>query len=295
MQIIESSEFLADKKTVVVAISGGADSVCLTHYFWELAKYPIILAHFNHHVRNEESDQDEKLVTKLAEKLELPLEIGHWKTPQKSEAGAREARYKFLRKIQKKHNAQAICLGHHQDDQIETILFNFIRGTGLKGLQGMPLFENQLFRPLLNCAKKEILDYCKKHKLEYSVDHTNFDINYSRNLLRLKIIPELEKINPSLGKTLLQNSQNYQKIHKHLQNQMQPFLGKNKIKIKDFLELDEAVQTELIKEKIKNHTEASFKKVEEILRIIHGGRGNKFKKFGGIKVSIRKGEIVFDS
>ncbi len=294
MKMIDVSEYLDSKKNIIIALSGGADSVCLTHQFWQKKKFNIILAHFNHNLRGKESNQDEKFCREFAEKLDLKIEIGKWEKPQKSEAKTREARYKFLRKIQEKHNAQAICLGHHLDDQVETILFNFLRGTGLRGLSGMSIFENELLRPLLKITKKEVLEYCKKNKLKYCTDKTNFDTTYSRNLLRLNILPELQKINPNLAKTLLQNAENYQDIADCLKQQVEPFVNKDKIKVQDFLNLDQALQTELIRQKIGNFTEPSSKKIAEILRIIQGGKGNKFKEFDGIKVSVNRGVVLFE-
>lgn len=294
MQIINIKKHLTPNKPIIIALSGGADSVCLTHLFWKMKKYKVVLAHFNHHLRTEESDLDEAFVVNFSKKRCLPIEIGHWNNPQKSEAEARKARYAFLRIIQKKYDAQAICLGHHQDDQVETILFNFLRGTGTKGLQGMPFFENKLLRPLLNYTKKEILEYCKKENLKYVTDKTNFDLSYARNLLRLKILPELKKINPNLAKTLLQNAQNYKEVYQNLYSQTEPFLNQDRIKLKDFLALDSAVQSELVKSKIKDYTEPSYKKVEEILKIIRGGVGNKYKEFDRIRVSVGKGEVVFE-
>ncbi len=292
MQEIDLNKYLNPKQPIIIAVSGGADSVCLAHLLFKSNKYKIVLAHFNHHVR-EESDEDEKLVKDFAKKLDLPIEIGHWKKPEKSEAAARKARYTFLREIQKKHNAQSICLGHHQDDQVETILFNFLRGTGASGLAGMPFFENEILRPLLYTTKEEILDYCQKNQLKFCFDQTNLDTTYARNKLRLEILPELQKINPNLGKTLLQNAEIYRELSELLKTQIQPFLNKHTIEIKDFLSLPKAVQTELIKQKIKDHTEPSFKKIEEIMRIIHGGVGNKFKQFDKIRVSVGAGRITF--
>ena len=293
MKNLNLGECLKSKKPIIVALSGGADSVCLAHLLWKEKQSQIVLAHFNHHIRAE-SDLDENVAQNLAKKLELPIEIGHWEQPEKSELKAREARYKFLRKIQKQYNAQAICLGHHQDDQVETILFNFLRGTGLSGLGGMPFFENEILRPLLNCTKVEILAYCQENDLEFCTDQTNFETTYARNKLRLEIMPELQKINPNLSKTLLQNAEIYRDLKDLLNEEIQPFLNQKKINLKDFLALAKAVQTELIKEKIKNYTEPSFKKIEEIMRIIQGGVGNKFKQFDGIKISVNGGEILFE-
>jgi len=293
MDKVDLNKFLDSQKPIIIALSGGADSVCLTHFLWKKKKYKIILAHFNHHVRNE-SYEDENLAKNLAQKLSLPIEIGHWEKPKKSEAAARKARYTFLRKIQQKNDAQAICLGHHQDDQVETILFNFLRGTGVNGLSGMPFFENELFRPFLKITKKEILNYCQENKLDFCTDQTNFDTTYARNKLRLEILPELKKINPNLNKTLLQNTEIYQDLNDLLNTQIQPFSNKKKVEIKDFLSLPKAAQTKLIKQKIKNYTEPSFKKIEEIMRIIHSGVGNKFKQFDKIKISVNGGWIYFE-
>lgn len=293
MKIGELEHCLNLERKIVVGLSGGADSVCLAHFLWKMQKYEIVLAHFNHCLRGKESDADENFCVNFAEKLGLEIEIEKWEKPEKSEAKAREARYRFLRKIQQKYKAQAICLAHHADDQVETILLNFVRGTGLRGLSGMPFFENEILRPFLNISKKEILDYAKQNKLKYRTDKSNFETVYNRNLLRLKILPELEKINSNFRQTLLLNLKNYRQIADFLETKAKVFSVQKTIKIKEFSALPNALQTEILRQKMDGLTEPSAKKIEEILRIIHGGKGNKFKQFGKLRVEVRGGNIIF--
>lgn len=285
---------LSSKPTLIIALSGGVDSICLAHLLSQTKKQTVILAHFNHKLRKE-SQTEEQEVQKFAKELNLPLEIGHWKNPVKSEEKARIARYAFLRKIQKKYQAQAIVTAHHQDDQIETILFNFIRGTGLKGLTGISAFENEIWRPFLDIPKTKLLEYCQKNKLHFCTDESNFDPKYTRNFLRLEVLPLLKKINPNLNQTLLQNSQNYSQITTFLNQNLEKFILQNKIKIDDFLKLSPCLQSELIKQKITPHTEPSFKKVQEILTLIHRRETGKFKKFGKLNIKIEYDFVLFES
>ena len=110
MKIGVFENYLESGRKIVLGLSGGVDSICLAYFLWEKKKYEIVLAHFNHHLRAKESDQDEKFCLEFANKLGLEIEVGHWEKSEKSEAEAREARYKFLRKIQQKHDAQALFL-----------------------------------------------------------------------------------------------------------------------------------------------------------------------------------------
>lgn len=182
----------------ILAVSGGVDSVVLLDVLAKESKkrkYEILVAHFNHGIR-EDSAKDETFVKNLADTygLEFASAKGHL-GKDTSEAKARDARYKFLRQICKKSNADAIITAHHLDDRIETALFNLRRGTGRRGL--VPFRDdNDILRPLKNIYKSEILDYAREQKLKWHEDPSNKSEKYSRNVLRNKIIPEIESSEP---------------------------------------------------------------------------------------------------
>ncbi len=198
--------------TVIIGVSGGADSVFLLEICHEMSKkhgFKIVVAHVNHKLRGKESDDDEIFVKKICEKKGLIFEQADLKRPAKGnlEEIARKFRYTFFTGLLKKHKAGWIITAHHLDDNIETVLFNLIRGSFLNGLTGMDpvCSERNLLRPLLDMTKEEIIREMKKKKLRFRTDKSNYDLKYSRNLLRHKIIPLITKINPGFRKTFPEN------------------------------------------------------------------------------------------
>ncbi|MFA4930563.1 MAG: tRNA lysidine(34) synthetase TilS [Patescibacteria group bacterium] len=205
---------LPSNSKLLLALSGGPDSVYLLYQLLEIKEKKNIqlhLAHLNHNVRHQQSDQDEKFVTTLAQKLNLPLskkKLTKRATGQNpSEQKLRQLRYNFLEKIRAQTNCAYILTAHHLDDQIETIIFNFIRGTGPTGLTGMHFQQRKILRPILDISKTEILAYLSHHHLKYRTDRTNQDIKYSRNYIRQELIPAMQKLNPHLSQSISQLSQ----------------------------------------------------------------------------------------
>jgi tRNA(Ile)-lysidine synthase len=197
--------------TYIVAVSGGVDSMALLDLLAmtgqrvegreqrskdagpsPLTPHPwrLIVAHFDHGIR-EDSDQDRQLVQVTAEKYGLPFVYDEgFLGPKTSEATARVARYKFLQSVAQASAAKAIITAHHQDDMLETAIINMLRGTGRRGLTSLKDLPN-LKRPLLKFTKPEIIDYAKKHHLEWREDTTNQDTTYLRNYIRHEIMPNL--------------------------------------------------------------------------------------------------------
>lgn len=205
---INNHQLLSKEDITIVTVSGGADSVALMHVLYSL-KYPCILAHCNFHLRGEESNRDENFVKKLAEKFQLKYHIKHFDTigyaKEKGisiEMAARELRYNWFYQLAEEENAQAIATAHHADDNIETMLMNLIRGTGLRGLTGIPYRNGKVVRPLLNVSRAEIEMYLKEHQLDYVTDSTNLQNDYRRNKIRNEVLPLLEKVNPAVRKVL---------------------------------------------------------------------------------------------
>lgn len=211
-------ERLFTSSKVVVAVSGGADSLTLLHLLHTLRErlnLELHVAHFDHQIRAESAD-DAQFVADLAKSLSLPCTIGHEDIPARAqrdhvsiEVAARAARYTFLAHTAHTENALQIVTAHHRDDQAETVLMHLIRGTGLAGLRGMlPRSELQgnmmLVRPLLPFSRAQIETYLHDHHLTPRLDSTNADTTYLRNRLRLEIIPLLKTINPALDAALSQ-------------------------------------------------------------------------------------------
>lgn len=186
-------------KTYIVAVSGGVDSVVLLHKLiarknastvQPLNPSTFIVAHFDHGVRSD-SARDAEFVKELAADHGLKFEIGHGKLGSgASEEVARNTRYAFLRRVQRKYEATAIITAHHQDDVLETMIMNMLRGTSPRGLVGFS--QPDIMRPLLNIPKAALLEYAKTHALTWREDSTNTDTAYLRNYIRLKLLPKLK-------------------------------------------------------------------------------------------------------
>lgn len=193
---------LVPQRRVLVALSGGPDSVALLLVLREL-QYPLTVLHCNFHLRGKESDQDQSFVEDLCQRKGLPLQTVHFDTRKYArekhisiEMAARELRYAWFSEMLQKTGAQAIAVGHHQDDQAETLLLNLIRGTGMRGLAGMHPRQGDVVRPLLGVSRQSILEYLQEKHQEYRTDHTNLEREALRNCIRLDIVPLLKSLNP---------------------------------------------------------------------------------------------------
>lgn len=197
---------------VIVGFSGGADSVALLHALTRL-DYSCIAAHCNFHLRGEESDRDEAFAQEEAKKLNIPFYKKDFDTTayarqnrQSIEMAARELRYQWFEELRKDLKAQVIAVAHHQDDSIETFLLNVIRGTGIRGLTGIRPKNNVIIRPMLAVNRGEITQWLTKQKIDYQIDSTNLSDEYTRNFIRLRILPLLKELNPAVSEAILRTS-----------------------------------------------------------------------------------------
>ncbi len=228
---IKENELIAVGDTVLVALSGGPDSVALLEGLLRLKERlssSICAAHLNHKLRGADSDEDERFVRSLAKKRGVPLVVEardvqriHKKRGGSIEAVAREVRYRFLKKAAKKCGANKIALGHNMDDNAETFLMNLIRGSGLKGLSGMPISRKEgdslVIRPVLGVTRGEILWFLEKEKLPYRQDLSNLDTSLTRNRIRQQLIPILARdYNPQIAKVLAETARNLQEAEQCL-------------------------------------------------------------------------------
>lgn len=201
---------------IVTALSGGADSVSLLRVLKSLEnqlEITVCACHLNHGLRGEESDSDERFCVELCHTLDVPLEVGRvnvaemLKPHESLEQAARRIRYDFFSDCLEKFRSKTLATAHTASDNAETVLFNITRGTGISGLCGIPpvrgLYrecgsEHSVIRPLIYCSREEVENYLSGLGQNYVTDKTNLSAEYSRNRIRLNVIPELEKINPSL-------------------------------------------------------------------------------------------------
>jgi tRNA(Ile)-lysidine synthase len=274
------------RRKLIVAVSGGADSVALLHLLLEAGYRNLIVAHFNHRLRGKASDGDAAFVEKLAAKLDLPCEIAEGDVRKLAssrkcslETAAREARYSFLATVAKKHRARMVVLAHHADDQVETCLFNFLRGSGIAGLSGMKPRSTrtiggigmELLRPLLPIPKGELLGYLKERKIRFREDATNAVADASRNKLRLKVLPLIEELlGPSFKGSIVRNASLLADEEDLLSSLTQPIALQEKLRVKLLRELHPALRRRVLHAWLKNRgiDEPGFAEVERTASLL---------------------------
>ena len=205
LKSIENYKLIENGDTIIVGASGGPDSQFMIYMLNSLKSqidFEIILAHLNH-LHRKEARNDENLVRKTAEELNIKfftrarsMDDYAKKLKLSSEDAGRRLRYEFFNDLAKEYKNPKIAVAHNKDDQAETVLMRIIRGTGLDGLRAMDYKSGNIIRPILDIKKSEIIAYLDFKKIPYAIDHTNFENDYTRNKIRLDIIPKLEEINP---------------------------------------------------------------------------------------------------
>lgn len=207
-RFIKLHNLLEQDKPVLAGISGGADSVALALVLKQLG-YALTAVHCNFHLRGEESDRDEQFVRDFCQQQEIPLYVKDFQTEEYAkekkisiEMAARELRYSYFHELMKSTKISVLAVAHHQNDQAETLLINLIRGTGIHGLRGMLPKNGEIVRPLLCVTREEILDYLAEKGQEFVTDSTNLSTDYTRNKIRLELLPYLKTLNPSIISTL---------------------------------------------------------------------------------------------
>lgn len=210
---IEKYRLLSEDRPVLVGLSGGADSVALLGVLVRLG-YPCIALHCNFHLRGEESDRDEAFACEFAESLEVPFHKIDFDTISYAgekhlsiEMAARELRYAWFEEMRERLGGQATAVAHHRDDSVETVLMNLIRGTGIRGMSGIRPRNGSIIRPLLCVSREDILAWLADQGYAYMVDCTNLSDAYTRNFIRLNVLPLLEEINPSARNTIARSAE----------------------------------------------------------------------------------------
>ena len=209
---IAKHQLLSHEGLHVVALSGGADSVALLRILCDLG-YHIEAAHCNFHLRGEESDRDEKFVKDLCKILNIPLHLIHFDTAEYAslhqvsiEMAARELRYGYFRQLRDDIGAETICVAHHRDDAVETLIMNLLRGAGIHGLTGIRPRNGHIVRPLLGISRQEIEEYLHSIGQDYVTDSTNLQADVLRNKIRLQLLPFLEKLYPGASDNIARSA-----------------------------------------------------------------------------------------
>ena len=220
---------------VIVAVSGGPDSVCLLHLLHELKdflKIDLVVAHYDHGLRPEEDEHETQFVRRLAESMNLRFESEKAHSlngggAATNEEKARDARYAFLEKVMDKLQAQKIAVGHNLNDQAETVIMRFLRGSGPSGLAGIPPFrEQKIIRPLIEIKREQILSYLTSRELSYVLDSSNLETKYLRNNIRLNLMPLLLTYQPRLIEHLGQLADTLRNDSEYLEQQAEDWVGR---------------------------------------------------------------------
>lgn len=285
---------------IVLGVSGGPDSISMLHILNEIKteyKFEIYVAHINHMIR-EEANDDEKYVKEFCEKNDIQFFVkridvkkeAYTKKIGTEEAG-RNIRYQFFEEVLQNVNANKIAIAHNKNDKIETIIMNLLRGSGLSGLKGIEPIRNKRFiRPLIECERHEIEEYCDKNKLNPRIDKTNFENDYTRNKIRNIVIPYIKKeFNPNIIETMDRLSQvatdegNYIELQtiKIYQNIL---IEKNEnqivLKLKGFNEQEKVIKKRLVllvvKELMGSTDRIEKIHIEDIIKLCSNNIGNKF-------------------
>lgn len=288
LEAIEKFSLLEGVSKVTVALSGGADSMALLYALVSLREklgITVKAAHLNHLIRGDEAFRDESFVKKYCEKWGVELTVKREDVPDfaeknglSTELAARTLRYKFLESVA---DDGVIATAHTASDNLETVIFNLTRGSGIDGLSGIPPKRGIFIRPVILCTREKIEDYCEKNSIPYVIDSTNLSDDYTRNKIRHNVIPVLKELNQSVETTVLRTSAVLREDSRTLDSIAYEFLKDNilldgRLKLKGFKELEASVAKRIIKSYIEQqkpeitlenvHIEEAFKTA------IYGGR-----------------------
>lgn len=220
---MQEHDLCAPEDKILLAVSGGMDSVLMAHLF-VIQGYTVGLAHCNFGLRGEASDGDEEFVNQLAQEWDIPyfstlFDTGSYAGERgiSIQMAARELRYQWLENIRETQGYDYIAVAQHQNDNVETVLLNLVRGTGLAGLHGILPKRGRIIRPLLFLSRDEISEAVKYWRLPYREDESNNSTKYARNKIRLEIVPKLKALNPDLEQTFAENIRRFTESHELIQ------------------------------------------------------------------------------
>lgn len=264
-KFISENQILEHGDSVVLGVSGGADSMCMLHVLYALKDrldLTLSVIHVNHNIRGKQAQRDQEYVRDVCDKLNIPcviksvdvLQVAKEQRLTEEEAG-RKVRYNLFEQERKKISADKIAVAHNLNDNSETIMFHLLRGTGIKGLTGIPVKRDRVVRPLLCCTRKEIEEYLNACHIGYCDDYTNNETNYSRNKLRLEVFPYLkENINSKAEYNIVNAANNLSDIYDFVLQQSEDayskYVKKDSLSTEAF-HLHPAILNEIIKKMIE--------------------------------------------
>lgn len=290
LQFIKKKGLVKPGQHVIVAVSGGIDSMVLLDFLAknkDLLKISLSVAHINHQLRGRDSKADEKLVVRTAQKFEIPFYIKDVPTKQFAvrekvsiQEAARTLRYEFFDSLKRSLNADLIATAHNADDNAETMLFHFIRGTGIHGLSGIPVRRNEFVRPLLATTRKEIEKYAESNTVAFRNDVSNLKEEYTRNYIRHSIIPKIiGRINPSLLHTMQRESETFRLLSDFIDTEVRRLYEStvldSSIKLKEFNTVDPYMRQMIVRRLLEVHgIEPSFSVIASLLNLAELQKGS---------------------
>ena len=320
IETIRKYNLIEDGDKIVLGVSGGPDSISMLNILKEIKddqiiKFEIYVAHINHMIRKEAID-DEKYVKDYCNRNDIKcyikridvVKIANDKRIGTEEAG-RNARYDFFEEILKETDSNKIAIAHNKNDKIETIIMHLLRGSGLSGLKGIePIRDNKFIRPLIECERSEIEQYCEENKLNPRIDKTNFENEYTRNKIRNIVIPYIkQEFNPNIIQTLSRLSEvvteEVEYVDKQTQKIYQQILIEKtdeqvSLNLKKFNEQEKIIKSQLIllaTKQLMGSTQGIEKiHIEDIIKLCNNNIGNKYLTPNkNIKILIKDKKINF--
>ena len=323
LETIKKYNMIENGEKVVLAVSGGPDSICMLDILNDIKddetidiNFEIVVAHVNHMIRKE-AEEDEKYVKKYCEEKQIEFyskSIDVQKMANNNKIGVeeagRKARYDFFDEILERTNAQKIAIAHNKNDKVETVLMHILRGSGINGLKGIEAKREKYIRPLIECERNEIEEYCDNKKLQPRIDKTNFENEYTRNKVRNLLIPYIQKeFNPNLINTIDRLSNLVAEEENYMDKQVETVYKEMLISEKEKeIQLDLKrfnIQEKVIKSRIILYTitrlfgnSQGIEKIhiEDIIKLCSNNIGNKYLTPNkNIKILIKNHKIYFMS
>lgn len=295
---INDFNMLNNTKGVILGVSGGVDSISLLHFFVKNVNLDIKVAHVNHNLRGNESLRDEKFVREICKSWNVEFILGSFdvlnfsKNNKKGiEESAREIRYKFFEDLSLKYNSK-IATAHNLSDDLETVLFNFTRGSGLSGLCGIPPVRNNIIRPFIYVTRQEIDEYAKENKLDYVLDSSNLSNIYCRNKIRHNVIPKLKEINNSFEKSALRCILQIREENEFLDSIAKENFEKSNFEYQKIKLLPKVIKNRVLKLILKKFDiEVNYKYIS-FLNLLIDEKINSFCVSDSEKIEIKDGKII---
>lgn len=317
---IKEFNLIENGDKIVLGVSGGPDSICMLDILRKIKEekeisFEIVVAHINHMIREEAKD-DEKYVKDYCKRNNIEFyskSIEVEKIANNNKMGTEETgrivRYEFFDEVLKKANANKIAIAHNKNDRAETVIMNMLRGSGISGLRGIePVKNNKYIRPLLDCERFEIEQYCEENKLNPRIDRTNFENIYTRNKIRNIVIPYIkEEFNPNIIESITRLSDLIKQEDDYLQKQVKTLydeicLGKNEdeivLDLKKFNLQEKVIKSRLLLytiTELRGSSEGVYKiHIEDVIKLCENNIGNKYLTPNkNIKILVKNHKIYF--